>query len=151
MLKWVKGNLLDDDADLLVNPVNTVGVMGGGLARDFALKYPEMLEPYQRACHAPMLRVGSSEDHCCIGNVWRFDRVLCLPTKRHWRDPSTLEYVALGVKSMDKYCQEHGIKTVAVPQLGCGLGGLLWVNVRPILIQELQDSPVEYRVYGDAP
>lgn len=149
MIKYTSGNLLDDDADLLVNPVNTVGVMGGGLAKDFATRYPEMLEPYRRACVGPMLRQG--DDHCTLGSVWRFDRVLCVPTKRHFRDASELRYVDVSCRAMDAYCQKQGIKTVAVPMLGCGLGGLKWLDVRPILIRHLQDSPVEYRVYGEAP
>ncbi len=143
MIKWIQeGDLLRDEADLLVVPVNVVGVMGGGLAKSFADVFPQVLKPYRAACLSGALVVGS---------VWRHGRLLCLPTKQHWKDPSKLSYVVKGVDAMDRYCQEHNIRSVAVPKLGCGLGGLKWVEVRPVLIQALDRSPVEYRVYGEAP
>lgn len=129
------GNILDSGAAALVNPVNCVGVSGAGLAKAFALRYPRWAAAYKVAAKRGEIR---------IGHVWRhaadvaFDAPLiyALPTKQHWREPSRLEDVAAGLRSLpaDVVCGEFKPLSIAIPAVGCGLGGLDYRDVRPLIV-----------------
>lgn len=140
------GNLFDAKVDCLVNPVNCVGVMGAGLAKQFAVRWPDMLADYRSAC-----RNGS----CQVGRVhlWRAPdglRVAQLPTKIHWRDPSHLDYIKTGLDSLAEELQRHDIRSVAMPALGCGLGGLPWEPVKNLIMNQFGASRIRVLLFVPA-
>lgn len=145
MITEVTGNLLRDDAQALVNTVNTVGVMGKGLALQFKRAYPEVFRVYEAACQAGDVLPG----RILPVRLADTDRwVLNFPTKRHWRQPSRLVDIATGLDDLVRVLSELKIRSVAVPPLGCGNGGLDWAVIRPLIIQRLGALPVEVRLYG---
>jgi len=130
------GNLLESDTEALVNTVNTVGVMGKGIALQFRKAYPEVYLQYKRACDAGEVRSGRmlvTPTERLVGPRV----VINFPTKRHWRSRSKLEDIEAGLDDLVRVIQEHEISSIAMPPLGCGNGGLAWREVRPILDKEL--------------
>jgi O-acetyl-ADP-ribose deacetylase (regulator of RNase III) len=147
MLKFVQGNLLEADADALVNTVNTVGVMGKGVALMFKEAFPENFERYEAACADKSVRVGEmfvTERHDLYGPKW----IINFPTKAHWRFPSRMEWVADGLDDLKRVVAQHNIRSVAIPPLGAGNGGLIWDEVRALIVEKLSDlSSVDIFVY----
>lgn len=144
MIEETQGNLLEAPAEALVNTVNTVGVMGKGIALQFARAFPENLAAYKKACDAGEVRPGRmfiTENRDLTGPRY----IINFPTKRHWRGSSRIEDVADGLKALVEDLKRLGIRSVAVPPLGCGNGGLDWAEVRP-LIEEAFASAPEVRV-----
>jgi O-acetyl-ADP-ribose deacetylase (regulator of RNase III) len=145
-----RGNLLHADVDAIVNTVNTVGVMGRGVALQVSRAFPEVNKPYLRACESGQLRPGT------VFTVDRggFDRpryVINFPTKRHWKGRSKLTDIESGLAALRTEIARLGIQSVAVPPLGCGLGGLSWEVVRPLIEAALGDLPgVEVMLYEPA-
>ena len=148
-----KGDILKSDVEALVNTVNCVGVMGRGIALQFKKKFPENFAAYKRACDA---------DEITLGEVLVFDTgkmfnpryIINFPTKNHWRAKSRIEDIAAGLESLVAAIKDRKIKSVAIPPLGCGLGGLEWTNVRPLILracEELQDVQVSVFEPGKAP
>lgn len=145
MITDTGGNLLRDDAQALVNTVNTVGVMGKGIALQFKRAFPEVFTEYAAACAEGRVRPGRVlpvrlED----GDRW----VLNFPTKRHWRENSRLEDIRSGLDDLVRLLLEHDIRSVALPPLGCGNGGLDWSQVRPLIVERLGGLDVDVRLYG---
>lgn len=126
-LTYSSGSIFDSGATAIVNPVNCVGVMGGGLAKAFAERYPLMLMDYEEHCDRGLLRPGMV--HSYYSNLEEEPIILNLPTKDDWKNPSTLEYVHDGLIALAAYLNRFNIDSVAVPALGCGLGGLDWEPV----------------------
>ena len=125
-------SLLDADVEALVNTVNTVGVMGRGLALQFKRRYPSNFETYAIACKHGRVEIGRVlvvETALPAGP--RF--IINFPTKKHWRYPAQIEYVRAGLISMIREVQARNIRSLAVPPLGCGNGGLVWSDVRPLI------------------
>lgn len=124
----VTGNILRSAAEALVNPVNTVGVSGRGLAAKFAAEFPESTYGYVAQCRASRLKLGT---------VWAPREresgklIVYFPTKRHWRERSDLGNIVDGLEALRGLVQRRHIKSIAVPALGCGLGGLSWRKVCP--------------------
>lgn len=140
MIQNTPGNLLLADVDALVNTVNCVGVMGKGLALQFKQAYPENFKAYAKACNAGDVQPGRMHIHDNGGLVnprW----IINFPTKRHWRDGSRLEDVASGLVALVVDVQRLGIQSIAIPPLGCGLGGLDWNVVRPLIEKAFVASP----------
>lgn len=130
MLELVEGNLLEAEADALVNTVNTEGVMGKGVALQFKKKFPEMFEDYQRACKAGLVQPGKM--HVFErGEMFQPRYIINFPTKRHWRSPSRMEDIDAGLGALVQEIERHHIRSVALPPLGCGSGGLDWEEVFP--------------------
>lgn len=141
MVEVVHGDIFDSGADALVNPVNCVGVMGKGLALEFKNRFPEMYEEYKDLCSKKVMTIGYI-------HVWKGLRtVLNVPTKYHWRHSSNLEDIAHISRHLRTLAEENNLKSVAVPALGCGLGNLKWEDVKPILEEELKQSPVQFYLY----
>lgn len=143
MLKLVSGNLLDDGADVLVNPVNTVGVMGKGLALQFKRGFPENYLAYREACQRGEL---------CPGTVFvtTFDRdrwIVNFPTKRHWRHASRIADIASGLDALTRYLTRSPATSIAIPPLGCGHGGLAWPYVRDLITEKLAATEISIRLY----
>ncbi|MFJ7259630.1 macro domain-containing protein [Streptomyces globosus] len=124
----------------LVNTVNTVGVMGKGIALSFKRKYPDMYQDYVRRCNAGLVRLGRPYPYNVDGHV-----VVNFPTKGHWRSVSRLADIIEGLDYLLAHYREWGVKSLAVPPLGCGNGQLEWSVVAPTLMQHLAqfDIPVE--------
>ena len=142
MIHYVSGNIFDSPAQTLVHPVNTVGVMGKGLALEFKKRYPKMFEEYKKQCRDGWLYVGSFM-------LWRAKDhfVLNFPTKKHWKDPSSLIYVEAGLLSFANEYESYGISSIAFPRLGCGNGGLDWKTVKSVMELYLQELPIDVYIY----
>jgi O-acetyl-ADP-ribose deacetylase (regulator of RNase III) len=150
MLELVTGNLLEADTEALVNTVNTEGVMGKGIALQFKKKYPEMFQAYQRACKEGLVQPGRMqvyERREMINPRY----IINFPTKRHWRSPSRIEDIKAGLKSLAEEIRKRHIKSIALPPLGCGNGGLDWSEVLPEIRSALADlTDVRLLVYPPA-
>ncbi len=144
MLRFTTGNLLASDAEALVNTVNTVGVMGKGIALMFKERFPDNFKAYQAACKAQELRVGRMlvVPRNRLGDPkW----IINFPTKEHWRSPSRIEWVEAGLRDLVQVIEREGIRSIAIPPLGAGNGKLDWHDVRPLIEQAftpLQDVQV---------
>ena len=138
MIRFTQGNLLEARAEALVNTVNTVGVMGKGIALMFKERFVENFRRYAAACKAGEVRVGKmfvTETGELDGPRW----VINFPTKQHWRAPSRLEWVEEGLRDLRRFLVEHQVRSVAIPPLGAGNGGLDWARVRPKIEDQLGD------------
>ncbi len=133
MINYVKGNLLDSPAVALVNTVNTVGVMGKGIALQFRWAYPHNFAVYKNACCLGQVEIGKilavKDRDLILGDKL----IINLPTKTHWRLPSQYGYVEKGLTALRAYLMENDIKSLAMPAPGCGNGGLDWNLVKSIL------------------
>lgn len=141
-----RGNLLESPAQALVNTVNTMGVMGKGLALSFKRRYPINYQSYRAACHQGKVRPGRMYV-TRIGEMEEGPRyIINFPTKRRWYHPSRMEDIDSGLLALVETIQAHRIISIAVPPLGCGNGGLSWGDVRPRIVNALQPLP-ELTVY----
>lgn len=133
-----KGDLLAADVEALVNPVNTKGVMGKGLALQFKKAFPDNFSAYQEAC---------KKGEIVIGRMHIVQRpspprfIINFPTKDHWRNPSKIEYVQEGLIDLVAQVRKLEIQSIAIPALGCGNGGLEWADVKPLIVQAFHDLP----------
>ena len=131
-IKYRRANIFHIEAEALVNPVNCQGVMGRGLAAQFKRQYPAMFRDYARACGQGQLTTGQVHTFPVPGTGYpRY--IINLPTKDHWRDPSRLAYIETGLQALQLELTRLTIRTVAIPPLGCGLGGLDWKHVQPLI------------------
>ncbi len=129
MIEFVQGNLFDADVEAIVNAVNCVGVMGKGIALEFKQRFPYNFIAYKAACDAGQLQ---------LGRVFTYDNgasakpryVVNFPTKNHWRDASRLRDIRSGLESLAGEIDRLKMSSIAIPALGCGLGGLDWLYVR---------------------
>lgn len=138
MIEFTEGNLLESDAEALVNTVNTVGVMGKGVALMFKEAFPENFKEYEAACRAKELQVGKmfvTRRDSFLGPKW----IVNFPTKAHWRYPSKMEWVERGLDDLKAVIVRHDIRSIALPPLGAGNGGLEWAEVRKVMIEKLAD------------
>jgi len=130
MITIRRGNLLTADVQALVNTVNTEGVMGKGIALQFARAFPDILPPYEAACRTGELVPGRVQVVERPG-LLKPQFIINFPTKRHWRAKSRLADIESGLRDLVREVRERGIQSIALPPLGCGLGGLAWDDVRP--------------------
>lgn len=142
MLTYIEGDLFSSPAQVLVNTVNTVGVMGKGIALEFKKRYPEMFETYKKQCDKHNLTIGRlmlwyAPDH------W----ILQFPTKEHWRNPSKLEYIEKGLMAFVRKYADYNITSIAFPKLGCGNGELNWTDVKTVMEKYLKDLPIDVYIY----
>ena len=129
MIELTKGNLLEADAEALVNTVNCVGVMGKGIALQFKWAKPDNFTFYEKACKAGQMRVG----HVLIfetGSLLNPKYIINFPTKRHWKGNSKMEDIDAGLVDLIEQVQRLNIRSIAIPPLGAGLGGLNWLDVK---------------------
>lgn len=143
MIHYVVGDLFRSPAKVLVNTVNTQGVMGKGLAKDFKAIYPDMFKVYRDLCDSGKLTVGKLQLYR-TPHKW----VLNFPTKQEWRQPSKPEYIEAGLKAfVDGYARNE-ITSVAFPQLGCGHGDLDWATqVQPLMERYLAKLPISIFIH----
>ena len=140
MIEIAHGNILEADTEALVNTVNCVGVMGKGLALQFKQAFPANFKAYESACRAHEVVPGSmlTFDN---GSVIKPRYIVNFPTKRHWRDRSRIEDIQSGLTALIEDVRRLGIRSIAVPPLGCGLGGLNWRDVRPMIEKPFYELP----------
>jgi O-acetyl-ADP-ribose deacetylase (regulator of RNase III) len=129
MIEYRQGNLLACSTEAIVNTVNCVGVMGRGIALQFKKKYPENFKHYESACKRGEVVPGKMFLHE-TGSLVNPRLIVNFPTKRHWRGTSRIEDIKNGLTSLIKIIEEQNIKSIAIPPLGCGLGGLEWKDVK---------------------
>jgi O-acetyl-ADP-ribose deacetylase (regulator of RNase III) len=132
MLESCSGNLLEADVEALVNTVNCVGVMGKGLVLQFKQAFPENFEEYRRACQSGEVEPGQMFI-VPTGQLTNPRYIINFPTKRHWKNPSRIEDIETGLLALIETVKQLGIRSIAVPPLGCGNGGLAWSRVAPLI------------------
>lgn len=133
MIESRSGSIFEVEAEALVNPVNCIGVSGAGLAKQYKDAYPANFELYNTVCGKGKLKIGQIlvtqirvEPRCYIVN---------LPTKIHWKDPSQLFWVHRGLIALLRWARREHIQSIAMPRIGCGLGGLPWPEVRALIVR----------------
>ena len=142
MIKYIEGDIFKSPAQVIVNTVNTVGVMGKGLALSFKQRYPEMFKQYKNVCEKNLFAIGK------LMLVYEADHwILLFPTKESWRNPSKIEYIEKGLAKFVKSYAEKNITSIAFPRLGCGNGELDWNDVKPIMERYLKDLPIDIYIY----
>ncbi|WP_374490133.1 macro domain-containing protein [Zoogloea sp.] len=146
MIKFTQGNLLEARTEALVNTVNTVGVMGKGIALMFKERFDENFRRYAAACKAKEVQTGRmfvTSVHELDGPRW----IVNFPTKQHWRAPSRMEWIVDGLQDLRRFLTEQNIKSIAIPPLGAGNGGLAWAEVRKQIEWALGDLPIDILVF----
>lgn len=143
VITYVVSDIFKSPARVLVNTVNTVGIMGKGIAKDFKTIYPEMFKRYKELCEMKML---------IIGKLWLYKTdhkwILNFPTKVHWRNPSKIEHIEAGLKKFVSCYAEKGITSISFPMLGCGNGELDWDSeVRPLMEHYLNNLPIDIYIH----
>lgn len=138
MITFKKGNILEEDIDAIVNTVNCVGVMGRGIALQFKKIYPDNFKAYEVACKQNRIQPGEMFTfnlHRALPPYY----IINFPTKRHWKGKSKLSDIETGLKSLRDEVIKNKIKSIAIPPLGCGLGGLDWSEVKPLIVGTFED------------
>lgn len=149
MIEEACGNILEDEVEALVNTVNCVGFMGKGIALQFKQAFPSNFEAYKKACKAGEVVPGKMFVHPAGRLVGAVRYIINFPTKRHWRAKSRLEDIERGLVALVETLRDLEVRSVAIPALGCGLGGLSWDQVRPLIETALAGLPeVTVRLYA---
>lgn len=146
MITFTKGDLFESQAEALVNAVNCVGVMGKGIALQFKQRFPENFRAYEEACIFREVQIGEmfvTQQTDPSLPLW----IINFPTKKHWSNPSKLEWIESGLKDLRRFLIENKVQSVAIPALGAGLGGLDWPDVRRLIERELAGLETEIMVY----
>lgn len=147
MIQFKIGNLLDSNAQALVNTVNTDGIMGKGIALQFKNQFPNNYKEYVKACKDGAISIGKlfifEEDTLLNGKKI----IINFPTKTTWRKPSEYSYIELGLRDLVLIIKKYNIKSIAIPPLGAGNGGLDWNIVKELLLNHLEDLDCEIYVY----
>ncbi len=151
VIRVIQGDLLrQDDVDAIVNTVNCVGIMGKGIALQFKNKWPDNFRAYEAACKAKEVRPGRMFVFDSGGLV-KPNYIINFPTKDHWRGKSRIEYIREGLKDLVARIKQLGIRSIAVPPLGCGSGGLEWSEVEPMIENAFAGLPeLEVRLFPPA-
>lgn len=136
MITYKTGNLLLEDTEALVNTVNCVGIMGRGIALQFKKKFPQNYAAYEKACNEKSIVPRKVFVHE-TDNLMNPKFIINFPTKRHWRNPCRLEDIEAGLKDLVDVINKYHIQSIALPPLGCGLGGLSWNSVRTLIENSL--------------
>src|SRR5882724_12954441 len=135
MIEFQQGDILRANAEALVNTVNCVGVMGRGIALQFRKEFPDNFKIYKTACDRKELQPGKM----LVFDLNRLENprlIINFPTKRHWKGKSLIEDIKIGLKALAEEIRQRNIHSVAIPPLGCGLGGLNWNDVRDLIEKE---------------
>ncbi len=145
MVTYTEGNIFESSAQVITNPINCVGVMGKGLALQFKQKYPQMFADYKARCAKREVKLGEPY-------LWddEYVQILNFPTKDQWQQKSKLSYIEDGLKFIAENYTLLGIHSLALPPLGCGLGGLSWDEVQP-LIEKYLGPLADLEVYVYVP
>lgn len=152
MLTYIKGgNILQENTEAIVNPVNCVGIMGKGLALEFKKRYPKNFIAYKEAAKDRQIRLG----RVFVCDNWVFDGeegknpryIINFPTKYHWSDKSSLNHISDGIWDLMHVVHQYRINSISIPALGCGLGGLDWQDVKDIFDNQLDVLDADVRIF----
>lgn len=147
MIEFTSGDILKDEAEAIVNTVNCVGIMGRGIALQFKNAWPENFKAYQVACQRDEVQPGRMFMFE-VGQLTSPRWIVNFPTKRHWKGKSRMEDIDAGLQALASEIRKRGIRSIAIPPLGSGLGGLDWARVRPRIEAMAAGLPdVRVRVY----
>ncbi|KKN49873.1 hypothetical protein LCGC14_0638380 [marine sediment metagenome] len=138
----VDQDIFKSDAEALVNTVNTVGIMGKGLAKEFKKRYPEMFKDYRKKCENNKLKIGKVDLFKTLDHL-----IVNFPTKIHWKNNSRLEWIEAGLQYFVNNYKKWKIKSVAFPQLGTNHGKLDWNSVKPLMISYLEPLSIKVQIY----
>lgn len=148
MIEYKQGNLLEADAEALVNTVNCVGVMGKGIALQFKQAFPDNFRQYEKACKEKKVVPGLMFV-VSTNTILNPQFIINFPTKRHWKGKSNIEDIKSGLVAFVETLRHHKIASVAIPPLGCGNGGLNWNEVKPLIEAAAAELPeVRFLVYS---
>lgn len=143
MVRVVHGNIFDSRAEALVNPVNCSGVVGKGLATEFKTRWPENSARYESRCEMGRIEPGDMFVTKYPGETPAW--IVNFPTRDHWREPSRIEWIGGGLLALRRVVVMERIRSIAIPALGCGYGGLIWAVVRRE-IENVMDSMLDVDV-----
>lgn len=147
MITYTSGDILNADVEALVNTVNCVGIMGRGIALQFKNMFPENFEAYASACAREQIQPGKMFIYP-TGELTNPRFIVNFPTKRHWRGKSRINDIESGLVALREEIVRRGIRSIAIPPLGSGLGGLDWQDVRPRIVSALSSlEDVDIRIY----
>lgn len=151
MIRFAKGNLLQADAEALVNTVNCVGVMGKGIALQFKKAFPENFKAYVKACKNNSVIPGKMFV-VPTGSLFGTKYIINFPTKMHWKENSKIEYLQAGLNDLVAIIKQLNVQSIAIPPLGCGNGGLDWNVVLPLITERLKvlDNNINIMIYVPA-
>lgn len=154
MIQYIeKKDIFSSQADALINPVNCRGKMGKGIALEFKKRFPELQLPYEKACDERKLVPGKLIFVRVTVQPTLFENrpaVIMFPTKEHWKGKSKLEWIDKGLAFLKNHYREWGIKSIAMPAIGCGFGGLKWAQVQPLIEKYLGETDLDVEVYLSA-
>lgn len=141
MIEYVQGDIFKSETQTIVNTVNCVGAMGAGIALEFKKQFPNMYLSYKKICDQKQLKPG-------LLHLYKKEErwILNFPTKDHFKDPSTLEYIEKGLIKFKETYKEKGITSISFPKLGCGKGGLDFNNVKP-LMEKYLNLDIKVKIY----
>ncbi|MBL6853643.1 MAG: macro domain-containing protein [Alphaproteobacteria bacterium] len=140
MIELKTGNIIAEDAEALINTVNCVGIMGRGIALQFRKAFPANYEEYEKACNHNLVQPGRMFVHE-TNQLSNPRYIINFPTKRHWRGKSHIEDIVSGLKALVKEIRTRRIRSIAIPPLGSGLGGLDWRDVKPLILDAMSELP----------
>ncbi len=146
MIKFIKGNIFESNAEALVNSVNTVGVMGKGIALQFKERFPENYRLYKKACEEGKVTIGKvfvTSTNSLVNPKW----IINFPTKKHWMHRSSYKFIEEGLNDLIRVIKELNIKSIAIPPLGTGQGGLKWEKVKKLLQEKLEHFNIEILIF----
>lgn len=145
-MKFIQNSdIFSADTEAIVNTVNCVGIMGKGIALQFREKYPENYKQYKHACDAGKVVVGKM--FVTKNGFLKPNYIINFPTKKHWRGKSELAYIEDGLIDLSNCLKEYKIKSIAIPPLGAGNGGLNWADVKKLIVDKLSDVDAEVLVF----
>lgn len=147
MFEYKKGNILQEQTEAIINTVNCVGIMGRGIALQFKQMYPENFKAYKLACDNGNVEPGSMFIFS-LGKLFNPKYIINFPTKRHWKGKSNIQDIKSGLIALKEDIKRYEIKSIAIPPLGCGLGGLNWIEVKSLIEQTFNDLyDVKFIIY----
>ena len=147
MITYKIGNIFEAGTQALVNTVNTIGVMGKGIALQFKNAYPEVYHAYIKAVKNKEIKIGEVQI-VPVKSIGGVEYIINFPTKTNWRYPSRIEWIAEGLMDLKQKMKEYDIHSIAMPPLGCGNGGLDWDEVKPLIettFKKTTDNVVVYQ------
>lgn len=138
MFEYKQGNILKDKSEAIINTVNCVGVMGRGIAFQFKQLFPDNFKVYKKACDKGEVQLGKMFVFP-LDSLFNPKYIINFPTKKHWKEKSNLKDIELGLIALKDTIKKYNIKSIAIPPLGCGLGGLKWNDVKPLIHKTFSD------------
>lgn len=147
MIKFLTGDFFEYEANIRINTVNCVGVMGAGVALAFKKRYPEMFEQYSKDCKNKILSPGNPTTWLQKELIGPPVEIINFPTKTHWRKPSEYQYIVDGLLWLSEHLKDKKGQTVTIPALGCGNGGLDWATVKNLIANHLKNTDANILVF----